>query len=143
MLLAIGCLEPQIPERTNDFTALASSAIADIPGVHCASNLWPSFFLGAGYVSFLCEQGRPEDGYAISTNLLAIFQAIGIQEPVSPLWDHAKRHLGMGDATLHETILFATAVAAFDSGRASTATNLSQSLPARLRELVFDHDLPE
>ena len=143
MLLAIGCLEPQIPERSSDFAALASSALDDIPGSHSLSNLWPSFLLGAGYVSYLCEQSRPEDGYVVSTNLLAMFQALGIQEPDSPLWDHAKRHLGMGDATLHETILFAAAAAAFDSGRSVVATNLSQSIPARLRELVFEHEWDE
>ena len=115
----------------------------DIPGSHGLSNLWPSFLLGAGYVSYLCEQRRPEDGYAVATNLLSTFQALGIQEPDSPLWNHAKRHLGMGDATLYETILFATAAAAFDSGRSVAATNLSQSIPARLRELVFEHEWDE
>ena len=140
MLLAIGCLEPQIPERSSEFAVLASSALDDIPGSHGLSNLWPSFLLGAGYVSYLCEQRRPEDGYAVATNLLSTFQALGIQEPDSPLWNHAKRHLGMGDATLYETILFATAAAAFDSGRPTAATNLSQSIPARLRELVFEHE---
>ena len=64
----------------------------------------------------------------------------GAMLPDPPWWNHAKRHLGMGDATLYETILFATAAAVFDSGRPTAATNLSQSIPARLRELVFEHE---
>ncbi len=138
MLLAIGCLEPQIPERLGDFVAVASSALDDIPGSHNPSNLWPSFLLGTEYVSYLCELNRPEDGYAIATNLLATFQALEIHEPTSPLWELAKRHVGMGDATLRETILFMTAGSAALSGDWNAASNLSASLPAPLQAELFE-----
>ena len=138
MLLAIGCLEPQIPERLDDFAAMASSALGDIPGSHSLSNLWPSFLIGTEYVSYLCEQNRPEEGYIIATNLLAAFQTLEIQEPTSPLWELAKRHVGMGDATLRETILFMTAGSAALSGDWNAASNLSASLPAPLQAELFE-----
>lgn len=140
MLLAIGCLEPQIPERSTDFASLASSALDDLPGNHSVSNLWPSFLTGTEYVALLCEQNRVEEGYAVATNLLATFQALEIQEPTSPLWDLAKRHVGMGNATLHETILFMTAASAALSGDWNAASNLSATLPAPMKAELFERN---